>query len=213
VHGLASGGEIRARTLTLFDEVGLDRSLVDRYPHELSGGQRQRVSIARALAVEPELLVLDEAVSALDVTTQARILELFEGLRAKRGLTSLFIAHNLAVVQRVASTVAVMYLGRIVELAPASRLFAAPRHPYTTTLIAAVPVPDPSVRRRRLPLTEAAPDSVSRDACAFFPRCPHPAKDAACLAGVPPLAAAEPSHWTACIKEAPAVSPSVPRAG
>jgi len=139
VHGLAGGAEAGRRAAALLEEVGLDPALVDRYPHELSGGQRQRVAIARALAVEPEFIVLDEAVSALDVTTQAQILELFLRLRAARGLTALFIAHNLAVVQRIATTVAVMYLGRIVEMAPARTLFAAPVHEHTCALLAAVP--------------------------------------------------------------------------
>jgi ABC-type glutathione transport system ATPase component len=139
VHGIATPGEARARAERLLDEVGLHALELSRYPHELSGGQRQRVAIARALAVEPDFLVLDEAVSALDVTTQDRILKLFDHIRASRGLTCLFIAHNLAVVQQVATTVAVMNAGQIVEMAPAARIFASPQHPYTKALLAAVP--------------------------------------------------------------------------
>jgi ABC-type dipeptide/oligopeptide/nickel transport system ATPase subunit len=139
VHRLAAAEDARTRAQRLLEEVGLDGSYAGRFPHELSGGQRQRVAIARALAVEPDLLVLDEAVSALDVTTQDRILQLFETIRAARDLTCLFIAHNLAVVQRVASTVAVMSAGQIVEMAPASQLFSAPQHACTRSLLAAVP--------------------------------------------------------------------------
>jgi ABC-type glutathione transport system ATPase component len=149
VHNIASGAAGSERTVELLREVELSPDLVPRHPHELSGGQRQRVAIARALAVDPEFLVLDEAVSALDVTTQARILALFERLRTSRGLTTLFIAHNLAVVQQVAHTVAVMYQGRIVETAPSAQLFSKPQHEYTRALLAAVPVPDPAAARRR----------------------------------------------------------------
>lgn len=149
VHRLASGAAAAARAAELLAEVELPPEFASKHPHELSGGQRQRVAIARALAVDPEFLVLDEAVSALDVTTQAKMLALFDRLRAARGLTTLFIAHNLAVVQQVATTVAVMYQGRIVETAPAAQLFASPGHEYTRALLAAVPVPDPTAARRR----------------------------------------------------------------
>ena len=147
VHGLASGDAVGARVRALLGEVGLDPALATRLPHELSGGQRQRVAIARALAVDPEFLILDEAVSALDVTTQAQVLALVLALRASRGLTCLFIAHNLAVVQRVATHVAVMRAGRIVEQAPAAQIFRAPAHEYTRALLDAVPVADPRLRR------------------------------------------------------------------
>ena len=139
VHGLATRADAAGRVARLLEDVGLSAADASRFPHELSGGQRQRVAIARALAVEPDFLVLDEAVSALDVTTQERILQLFESIRASRGLTCLFIAHNLAVVQRIATTVAVMNAGQIVEMAPAAQLFATPQHPYTKSLLAAVP--------------------------------------------------------------------------
>ena len=201
VHDMAPRAEIPKRVGRLLLEVGLTPADAKRYPHELSGGQRQRVAIARALAVEPEFIVLDEAVSALDVTTQAKILDLFERLRTERNLTCLFIAHNLAVVQRVASTVAVMYRGRIVEVAPSKELFAAPKHPYTKALIAAVPVPDPAVRRVRVALPDEAPGLRAPTGCSFFNRCPHPHKDTACTAAVPPLADAGSDHLVACIKE------------
>ena len=147
VHDLEPRAGIPARVTMLLEEVGLSAADLARYPHELSGGQRQRVAIARALAVNPEFLVLDEAVSALDVTTQAQVLALIARLRDARGLTCLFIAHNLAVVQRVASEVAVMQRGRIVELAPSAQLFRAPAHPYTRSLLDAVPTSDPRKRR------------------------------------------------------------------
>jgi ABC-type glutathione transport system ATPase component len=147
VHDLARGAEIITRVVALLEEVGLSAADLARYPHELSGGQRQRVAIARALAVNPEFLVLDEAVSALDVTTQAQVLALFAGLRDARGLTCLFIAHNFAVVQKVATAVAVMQRGRIVEQAPAHRLFSAPAHEYTRALLDAVPTHDPRHKR------------------------------------------------------------------
>lgn len=149
VHGIAEGARAASRVIELLDEVELAADLATRYPLELSGGQRQRVAIARALAVDPEFIVLDEAVSALDVTTQAHILALFERLRRARALTTLFIAHNLAVVQQVAQRVAVMHRGRIVEMASAEEIFARPAHAYTQELLAAVPVPDPAQARRR----------------------------------------------------------------
>jgi peptide/nickel transport system ATP-binding protein len=147
VHDLAKGEAVTTKVVSLLEEVGLSASDLPRYPHELSGGQRQRVAIARALAVNPEFLVLDEAVSALDVTTQAQVLALIARLRDARSLTCLFIAHNLAVVQQVATTVAVMQKGRIVENAPAKQLFSAPAHPYTRTLLDSVPTHDPRHRR------------------------------------------------------------------
>ncbi|MBM4193037.1 MAG: ABC transporter ATP-binding protein [Gemmatimonadetes bacterium] len=143
VHRLASGAAAQARVASLLKEVGLDPADTAKYPHELSGGQRQRVAIARALAVDPEFIVLDEAVSALDVTTQAQVLALLEHLRDARRLTCLFIAHNLAVVQRIATQVAVMQRGRIVEAGPIAQVFDSPRHEYTRTLLDAVPVSDP----------------------------------------------------------------------
>jgi ABC-type glutathione transport system ATPase component len=149
-HEIAEGAEADARVARALEEVGLRASDATKLPHEFSGGQRQRVAIARALAVEPEFVVLDEAVSALDVTVQAQVLALLTELQRDRGLTYLFIAHNLAVVERIATRVAVMYVGRVVELADAATLYSAPQHGYTRALLSAVPVPDPRVRKKRI---------------------------------------------------------------
>jgi ABC-type oligopeptide transport system ATPase subunit len=149
-HKIAEGAAADARVARALEEVGLRASDAAKLPHEFSGGQRQRIAIARALAVEPEFIVLDEAVSALDVTVQAQVLALLMQLQRDRGLTYLFIAHNLAVVERIATRVAVMYLGRVVEMADAATLYAAPKHGYTRALLSAVPVPDPRVRKTRI---------------------------------------------------------------
>lgn len=205
VHDIARGAEADARVARLLEEVGLDAEDARRYPHELSGGQRQRVAIARALAVDPEFLVLDEAVSALDVTTQAQVLALITALRDARGLTCLFIAHNLAVVQQVATRVAVMYRGRLAEVAPTAEIFSARAHPYTRALFDAVPVSDPRARTdRQLLAGDPGTDGTPPSGCAFATRCPHPARDAACTATPPALTEVAAGHLVACHKAAPA---------
>ena len=204
VHRLSGDRDGRRhRVAELLETVGLRAEHVDRYPHEFSGGQRQRLDIARALAVEPELLVLDEPVSALDVSVQAQVVNLLEDLQAQLGLTYLIIAHDLALVEHVSDRVAVMYLGRIVESAPATTLYRAPRHPYTQALLSAIPRPDPSVTRAgRIVLTGDVPSPVSPPpGCPFHPRCPHPRKDVDCGRLVPPLERKAPAQYAACIKE------------
>ncbi len=199
IHGLVARGQRDRRVVTLLEEVGIAAALAGCYPHELSGGQRQRVGIARALAVEPELLVCDEPVSALDVSVQAQVLNLLADLRDRRGLTYLFIAHDLAVVRHIADQVAVMYLGRIVEQAQAAALYHGPRHPYTAALLSAIPVPDPAARRRRIvPVGEPPSPAHPPPGCPFHPRCPHPKKNERCRTEAPVLREVAPGHVAAC---------------
>ena len=202
IHRLAEGAAADTRVRALLDEVGLRPEWTRRYPHEFSGGQRQRVGIARALAVEPKFIVLDEPVSALDVSVQAQVINLLQDLQRDRGLTYLFIAHDLGVVEHLATRVAVMYLGRIVELATAETLFAAPIMPYTQALLSAIPLPDPLAPRERIVLEGDPPSPANPPpGCVFHPRCFHPAKDAACTQAVPALEEKVPGHWAACIKQ------------
>ena len=204
IHRLAEGAAADARVRQLLEEVGLRPDYASRYPHEFSGGQRQRVGIARALSVEPRFIVCDEPVSALDVSVQAQVVNLLQDLQRDRGLTYLFIAHDLSVVEHIADRVAVMYLGRIVELADAEALYREPLMPYTQALLSAAPVPDPTTKRRRIVLSGDVPSPANQPpGCVFHPRCHHPAKDAACTRIVPPLEEKAPGHWAACIKQTP----------
>jgi oligopeptide transport system ATP-binding protein len=198
-HRLTSRQESRDRAAELFALVGLNPGMLGRYPHEFSGGQRQRVGVARALAVEPDFIVCDEPISALDVSIQAQIVNLLEDLRLRLGLTYLFIAHDLAVVRHLSDRVAVMYLGQIVEIAPKGRLYSSPLHPYSQALLSAAPVPDRAVeaKRERILLKGEVPSPVAPPSgCRLHPRCAFAMPR--CRTVVPKLQRRASGHWVAC---------------
>jgi len=197
VHGLAHGKEKEILTASLFDQVGLRRSQMRAFPHEFSGGQRQRISIARALALNPRLIVADEPVSALDVSVQAQVLNLLLELQARLKLTFLFVAHDLSVVRHISDRIAVMYVGQLVELAPTAEIFKSPQHPYTAALMRAVPVPDPRVHTSDGILGGEVPSPAAPPSgCYFHPRCRHAI--ARCRVEAPELREISPGHFTRC---------------
>ncbi|GAA4724691.1 ABC transporter ATP-binding protein [Brevibacillus fulvus] len=197
IHGMYKGAELKAKVIELLEVVGLGEHHLSRHPHEFSGGQRQRIGIARALALRPKLIVCDEPVSALDVSIQSQILNLLKKLQADYGLTYIFIAHGLPAVKHISDRIAVMYLGKIVELADRDALFANPRHPYTEALLSAVPIPDPTKRKERMLLEGDLPSPANPPkGCSFHTRCPY-ATDL-CSQTPPPLQEIAEGHTVAC---------------
>lgn len=197
IHSIGTAKERTQRVREVLAKVGLHPGHMKRFPHEFSGGQRQRIGIARALIMEPKLIVCDEPVSALDVSVQSQVLNLLRQLQQEMGLTYLFIAHNLSVVEHISHRVAVMYLGRVVEMAEREALYRAPKHPYTKALISAIPIPDPTVKRERIILQGDVPSPVNPPSgCRFHPRC-WMAQDI-CREVDPPFEEKESGHWSAC---------------
>jgi len=197
IHDQGNGSKRRDRVVAMLKRVGLQPEHLTRYPHEFSGGQRQRIGIARALILNPEFVVCDEAVSALDVSIQAQIINLLEELQAEMHLSYLFIAHDLNVVRHISDHVAVMYLGKIVEYAETEELFNNPLHPYTQALLSAIPVPDPTTKRKRIILPGSVPSPINPPSgCPFHPRCPI--AEERCKTEVPEWREIKPGHWAAC---------------
>lgn len=200
INGTAKGEALNNKILELLRTVGLDEQHMYRYPHEFSGGQRQRIGIARALALNPDFIILDEPTSALDVSVQAQILNLLKYLQKKFGLTYLFITHNLSVIKHISDRIAIMYAGKIVELAPTQELFNEPLHPYTKALLSAIPIPDPILKRKFIPLKGEVPSLVNPPpGCRFHPRCDHATQQ--CSKVEPVLMEVKKDHYVACLPD------------